>query len=344
MRPLKLVRDNTNIPFLSYRWWALAVSMTLIVGSIALVAVRGLNWGADFSGGQLMRVSFAQKPDVETLRLRIAKIGIGDFSIQESGDGKQVTLRIPLGGQKRNPIGQCFGSNPLSVSEKDSGAADAIATKVRKSILSGYPGSKFGSVESVSGKVGCELFSTGSLALTLAMAAIALFIWFRFEWQFGVGALATLFHDVVLTFGFFALTQLEFNLGIVAAVLTIVGYSLNDTIVVYDRIRENLRKYRKMEITALLDLSVNETLSRTITTSLSIMITLAILLFLGPEIIFGFTAAMLLGIVIGTFSSMYISAPALIWMNVGPDSFVQLEQAAAGKNERATPTEGFYEH
>jgi preprotein translocase subunit SecF len=182
----------------------------------------------------------------------------------------------------------------------------------------------------VSGKVGCELFSTGSIALALAMLGISLFIWFRFEWQFGVGALVTLFHDVVLTFGFFALTRLTFDLNVIAAILTIIGYSLNDTIVIYDRIRENLRKYRKMEIQPLLDLSVNETLSRTVTTSLSLVITLGILLLVGPDTIFGFTASMLLGIVIGTFSSFYISAPVLIWLNVTPDSFVQPESGRPG--------------
>jgi len=202
-----------------------------------------------------------------------------------------------------------------------------------------YPGVNVGSVNSVSGKVGCELFSTGSVALALAMAAIALFIWFRFEWQFGVGALVTLFHDVVLTFGFFAVTQLQFDLNVIAAILTIIGYSLNDTIVVYDRIRENLRKYRKMDMESLIDLSTNETLSRTVTTSLSLIITLAILLFVGPDTIFGFTAAMLLGIVIGTFSSFYISNPVLIWLKVGPDSFVPTAEASV--NERNVKPEGF---
>jgi preprotein translocase subunit SecF len=211
---------------------------------------------------------------------------------------------------------------------------------VRGDIAKAFPDANFGSVESVSGKVSCELFSTGSVALTLAMIAIALFIWFRFEWQFGVGALVTLFHDVVLTFGFFALTQLQFDLNVIAAILTIIGYSLNDTIVVYDRIRENLKKWRQMDLSALLDLSVNETLSRTVTTSLSLILTLAVLLFVGPDIIFGFTAAMLLGIVIGTFSSIYISAPMLIWLNVKSDSFVPME-TSTGSGERATHSEGY---
>jgi preprotein translocase subunit SecF len=339
MRPLKLVPDNTNIPFLSFRWVALAISIISLIGSVVLVSTRGLNWGADFSGGQSIRVEFAQKPDVEELRDRLEALGVGDVALQESGDGKQVTIRIPLTGERTNPIGQCFGANPIKQNEKDLGAANATTSKVRAAIAKDYAGAKFGSVESVSGKVSCELFSSGSIALSLAMLGIALFIWFRFEWQFGVGALVTLAHDVVLTFGFFALTQLQFDLGIVAAILTIAGYSLNDTIVVYDRIRENMRKWRKMDIPALLDLAMNETLSRTVTTSLSLIITLTILLFMGPEIIFGFTAVMLLGIVVGTFSSIYISAPVLLWLNVKQDSFIAAQE---GKDGEKVATEGYF--
>ena len=209
---------------------------------------------------------------------------------------------------------------------------------MRQTIEQSYPGAQVSAVESVSGKVSRELFRTGAWALGLAMVAITLFIWFRFEWQFGVGALFALFHDVALTLGFFAVTQLEFDLNIVAAILTIIGYSLNDTIVVYDRIRENLRKYRKMGIEQLLDLSINETLSRTVVTSLSIGIVLTILLVLGPDVIFGFTAAMLLGIVIGTFSSVYVSAAILLWLRLKPDSFLVRTDGVPGA-ERVRPRE-----
>ena len=341
MRPLKLVPDNTNFYFLRWRWVALALSIFLLVGSIALTATRGLNWGADFSGGQSMRVSFAKPTSAELVRDKIDALGIQDVSIQESGNGREATIRIPLAGANTNPIGQCFGSNPLSTGEKDVGAANATSSKVRAEILKAFPGSSIGSVESVSGKVSCELFSSGSVALSLAILAIALFIWFRFEWQFGIGALVTLFHDVVLTFGFFALTQLQFDLGIVAAVLTITGYSLQDTIVVYDRVRENMRKYRKMEMSSLMNLSLNETLSRTVTTSLSLMLTLGILLAMGPDVIFGFTAVMLLGIFIGTFSSLYISVPALLWLRATPEAFMAQEIASAEKGAPKVQTEGF---
>ena len=179
--------------------------------------------------------------------------------------------------------------------------------------------------ESVSGKVSEELAWDGALAIAFAMLGIAIYIWFRFEWQFGVGALLTLFHDVAMVFGFFAITQLQVDLNIVAAFLAIVGYSLNDTVVIYDRIRENLRKYRKMEIVSLLNFSLNETLSRTIVTSLSIMLALAVLLVLGPDVLFGLTIAILLGTFIGTYSSIYISAPALVWLGLKPDSFLRTE-------------------
>ena len=336
MRPIKLVPDNTNIAFLRWRWVALAISTFLIVASIALVSVRGLNWGVDFVGGQQMRVSFAKPVDIGELRVRLEKLNVGDVTIQELGNSQTMNVRIPLIGSS-NPIGKCLGGGVTPGGQ----ALDTnkIATKVRAAIVNGYPGVNIGSVASVSGKVGCELFSTGSIALLLAMAGIALYISFRFEWQFGVGALITLVHDVVLTFGFFALTQLQFDLNVIAAILTIIGYSLNDTIVVYDRIRENLKKYRKMAMEPLIDLSTNETLSRTVTTSLSLIITLAILLFLGPDMIFGFTAAMLLGIVIGTFSSFYISNPVLIWLNVGPNSF--LASTRNENAERVTKPEGF---
>lgn len=329
MRPIKLVPDNTNVRFLSFRWWALGVSIALLVLSVALVASRGLNWGIDFVGGQSMRVTFAKPADLATLRSELEGLDVGDVTIQQMSDPKVVNIRIPLGGDT-NPIAKCIGAGVSPTGKVDE--SNKIASRVRSELLKTYPGVNIGSVISVSGKVGCELFSTGSIALALAMVGISLFIWFQFEWQFGVGALVTLFHDLVLTFGFFALTQLPFDLNVIAAILTIVGYSLNDTIVVYDRIRENLRKYRKMEMEPLLDLSMNETLSRTVTTSLSLILTLAILLFVGPDIIFGFTAAMLLGIVIGTFSSIYISAPVLLWLNVGPDSFLA---RTTGANEGA---------
>jgi preprotein translocase subunit SecF len=313
MRPLKLIPDNTNIAFLKWRGWAMALSLALIAASLALVAVRGLNLGVDFVGGQMFRVTFEKPVPVDELRSTIGGLGLGEPSIQEFGKNQvSIRMQLPKGGED---------------------AANAAATKVRAAVQAQHPDARFDAVEAVSGKVSQELLQKGATSLGFAMFGIALYIWFRFEWQFGIGALFSLVHDVSLTFGFFALTQLQFDLNVVGAILTIIGYSLNDTIVVYDRIRETLKKFRKMAIEPLLDLAVNETLSRTMVTSASLMLTLIILLVFGPDVIFGFTAAMLLGIVIGTYSSVYVAAPILIWLKVGSDSFVPKESLAEGSGK-----------
>ena len=303
MKLLKLVPDHTNIAFLKWRNVAMAISMAMILASFVLVGVRSLNFGVDFVGGQMVRVTFSQTPDIDKLREEVSALSQGDISIQQFGSPRDIAIRTPL------PKG-------------DKASADRVAEHLQAVIKARYPDARVGSVDTVSGKVSGELLSTGVWSLMLAMLAISIYIWFRFEWQFGVGALFSLFHDVSLTFGFFALTQLEFNLNIVAAILTIIGYSLNDTIVTYDRVRENLRKFRKMQIIPILDLSINETLSRTVMTSLTVLLALTALLIFGPAVIFGFTAAMLLGIFIGTYSSVYMAAPILVWLKVGPDSFV----------------------
>ena len=327
MRLLKLVPDNTNIDFMKWRNLALVLSIIVTIAAIALVAVRGLNLGVDFIGGQSIRVAFNQAPPLDELRSQIGALNMGDATIQESRGAAlpgqvarpEVIIRLPL-------------------PEGDEAAANRVATQVRGVIQSNYPGAQVLAVDTVSGKVSGELFRSGAIAIALAMLGIAIYIWFRFEWQFGVGALVTLAHDVAMTMGFFSLTQLEFNLNVVAAILTLVGYSLNDTVVIYDRIRENLRKYRKMEIVPLLNLSLNETLSRTIVTSLSILMALLALLLIGPDVIFGLTAAIFVGIFVGTYSSIYISSPVLVWLGVSGESFVP--KAAQAGAERVAPKLG----
>lgn len=317
MRLLKLVPDNTNIDFLRWRNLAMAISMLSIIASIALVAVKGLNFGIDFVGGQSVRVEFAQSPNIDELRGKVEAIGLGEATIQQFGNSNAINIRTAL-------------------PEGDRASAEAAGRQLLAGIKSAYPQAKTGAVETVSGKVSNELLRTGAISLVLAMIGISLYIWIRFEWQFGIAALFALVHDVALTFGFFALTQLQFDLNIVAAILTIIGYSLNDTVVVFDRIRENLKKYRKMDIIALLNLSTNETLSRTIMTATSIIMALSVLVFLGPDVIFGFSLAMLLGIFVGTYSSIYMAAPILIWLKVGPDSFIPRTTAATAGGERVT--------
>ena len=304
MKLLKLIPDNTNLDFMRWRNIALIISIIATVASLTVVGVKGLNLGVDVIGGQMIRATFPTQVNVERLRSDVDRLHLGDASIQESGGPKSYQIRLPK-------------------PEGGEAAANRAASQVRAMLQQKYPGSRIDAVETVSGKVSEELARDGALSIALAMVGIALYIWFRFEWQFGVGALVTLFHDVSMTLGFFAFTQLQVDLNVVAAILTIVGYSLNDTVVIYDRIRENLRKYRKMAILPLLNLSLNETLARTVVTSFTVLIAMGIMMVIGPEVIFALSLAIFLGVVIGTYSSIYIATPVLVWLGVQPDSFLK---------------------
>ncbi|MGV3512039.1 MAG: protein translocase subunit SecF [Novosphingobium sp.] len=319
MKLLKLVPDNTNIHFLKWRVPFYVVSILLMAASWGLVLTKGLNLGVDFIGGQMIRVTFERSAEapVGELREEVARLGYGEPIIQRYGKPNEISIRMKL------PEG----------AGQEAALADKMARTITADIKKNHADARIDGVDSVSGKVSKELGWDAFKALGLASLAVAAYIWLRFEWQFGVGALFALVHDVTLTLGLFAITGMEFDLNIVAALLTLIGYSLNDTIVVYDRIRENMKKYRRMPMPELLDLSVNETLHRTIVTSLSMLITLVALLLLGPDVIFGFTAAITLGIFVGTYSSIYMAAPILIWLKVNPNSFVPTETALE-KQER----------
>lgn len=311
MKLLKLIPDNTNIHFLKWRVPFYVISLLLMAGSLGLVFTKGLNLGVDFIGGQMIRVTFERSAEAPVVQLReeVARLGFGEPIIQRYGKANEISIRMKL------PEGAAA----------DPALSDTMARTITADVKARHPDARIDGVDSVSGKVSQELGWDAFRALGLAALAVAAYIWLRFEWQFGVGALFALVHDVVLTLGLFALTGMEFDLNIVAALLTLIGYSLNDTIVVYDRIRENMKKYRRMPLAEMLDLSVNETLSRTVVTSLSMLITLLALLLLGPDVIFGFTAAITLGIFVGTYSSIYMAAPILIWLKVNPASFVPTE-------------------
>ncbi|MXP13774.1 protein translocase subunit SecF [Altererythrobacter confluentis] len=315
MRLLKLVPDDTNIKFLKWRVPFYVVSLALMAASWALVFTQGLNYGVDFAGGQEIRATFTQQAEAPIPQLRdtVASLeNVGDPVIQRFGAPNEVSIRVKLPPE----------------AEGDPAFADAMTRTITTALQAEYADIRIDGVDSVSGKVSGEFREMAIYALLAAMLAIAIYIWVRFEWQFGVGALFALVHDVSLTLGMFALFQMEFSLQIIAAILAIIGYSLNDTIVVYDRIRENLKKYRKMPLPELLDLSVNETLARTVMTSLTLLLALLPLLLFGPASLFGLTAAITLGIFVGTYSSIYMAAPILIWLGVDSHSFVPEESVA----------------
>ena len=302
MKLLKLVPDNTNIGFVKLRHWAFGLTLLLTVLAVGATFYKGLNLGVDFVGGLMIEAKFPQAVETDKVRDTIAGLRVGESSLQQFGDPKTVQIRLPLPEQG------------------GAGAANAVVEKTRKAMEAQFPGVTFSRYDTVSGKVSGELIQNGVLAVVLAIIGIAIFSWFRYEWQFGVSTFVAIVHDVLMTLGFFAVTQLEFDLNIIAAVLTIVGYSINDKMVIDDRIRENMRKYRKMDMKSLIDLSVNETLPRTVMTSVTILLALGALLLLGGHVLRGFTAAMMLGIIVGTYSSVYVSSSLLITLGLSPQT------------------------
>ena len=296
---LRLVPAKTNIAFLTHRIMAFVVSSFLFVASIGFFLWADLNYGIDFEGGILIEVGTPGPADIRQMRGALSGLNLGEVALQEFGRDTEVLIRV-----ERQP--------------GDSAAQQVAVAAVKEALAKKIPGEiSYRRVEFVGPKVSAELVRAGTLASVLAVIAMLVYIWFRFEWQFAVGAVLALVHDVVLTIGIFSLTRLEFNLSIIAAILTIVGYSVNDTVVVFDRIRENLRKYRRMPLTELLNVSINDTLSRTTMTSVTTLIALLTLFFFGGAVIKGFTFAMIWGVLVGTYSSIFIAAPLLIYVGLG---------------------------
>jgi preprotein translocase subunit SecF len=318
MRLLKLVPDNTNIDFVRLRYLAFAMTTLLTIGALALLGTRGLNMGVDFVGGLMVEETFPAPPSLDKVRHTIESLNVGQVALQQYGP-KTVSIRLPV---------------PEST---DAGATNAIVKKVETALAQQFPGATFSKYDTVSGKVSGELVHRGILAVVLAVLGIGLFAIFRFEWQFGVSTVVAITHDVLMTLGFFALFhQFEFDLNIVAAVLTVIGYSINDKIVIDDRIRENMRRYRKMEMREIINLSVNETLPRTVMTSLTIILALGALLLFGGQVLRGFTAAMILGVIVGTYSSIYVSSSLLITLGLRAEP-PQPKARANDKAERIMP-------
>ena len=313
MKLLKLIPDDTHFPFVRFRKVAYALSAALLIASLALLFTRGLNFGIDFTGGVMVEIETEGPADLGDLRGRLGGLGLGDVQIQTFGAPNDVLIRV--------------GQNVSETDGEEQAAVRAIKAELGDSVT-------YRRVEVVGPQVGDELIRDATIAVLLSLALMLLYIWIRFEWQFSLGAILALGHDVLLTMGVFSLLQFEFNLSTIAALLTIVGYSMNDTVVVYDRVRENLRRFKRMPLEELLDLSINDTLSRTVITAVTTLIALIALFIFGGEVIRGFTFAMIFGIVVGTYSSIFVAAPVLLAFGVKRDwSAVSADNAkASAKN------------
>lgn len=299
MWTLKLVPAETKVDFIRLHIASFIVSISLVIASLGLFFTQGLNFGIDFKGGTLIEIGTNGPADIAGLRNVIGNLDLGEVQIQEFGSPEDVLIRV---GEKANAT-----DNADNLS-----AVDQIRNALPQDVT-------FRRVEVVGPQISSELVRAGFLAVTVAIGLMLFYIWLRFEWQFSVGAVLALIHDIILTIGVFCLIQLEFNLSIIAAILTIVGYSMNDTVVVYDRVRENLRRFKKMPLSDLANLSINSTLSRTVMTSLTTLLALFSLYILGGEVIRGFTLAMIWGVFVGTYSSIFIASPVLMYLGVKRD-------------------------
>ncbi len=303
---LRLVRQGTTIDFFHRAKLWLGISLVLMVIAFGSFLFQGLNFGIDFQGGTSIRTQSEQPVDVGAYRAALEPLELGDVSITEVFD--------PNFDENQN-----VAMVRIQAQEGDERIATETIQAIQTALQSIDPNMAFPSVESVGPKVSGELIQTAALAVALAVLAILAYIWLRFEWQFAVGAVLALTHDVILTIGIFSELQIKFDLAIIAALLTIVGYSINDTVIVFDRVRENLRKYKKMDLKEVLNLSINETLSRTIMTSVTTLLALVSLFVLGGDVIRGFVFAMIWGVLIGTYSSIFVASAILLVLGVKRD-------------------------
>lgn len=296
---IKLIPDHTKIDFIGTRYIGFAVTAIMILASIFLLATKGLNYGIDFTGGTLVEISTKETPDLAKLRESLNNLELGEISIQEFGSPTNLLVRVP--GQGDDPAVQ-----------------KAAIEKVKATIGAEYKDVDYRRVEFVGPQVGKELKTKGVIAVLAAMIGIMAYVWFRFEWQFGVAAVITLAHDVFAVLGFMSIMGRNFDLSSLAALLMVAGFSINDTVVIFDRIREMMRKYRKKPMAEIANLAINDTLSRTVMTSLVTLLSLIALAVFGGEVIRGFTEALLFGFVVGTYSSIYVASAILLYLGLRP--------------------------
>jgi preprotein translocase subunit SecF len=313
MRSFRLIPDDTRIPFVRYRYWAYALSGALVLLTLILLPTKGLNLGIDFRGGILIEVGMpTAAPDLAAMRSALGDLELGEVALQEFGTPSDILIRVEH--QEGGEVGQLAAVNEVKA---------ALAERFGNDI-------SYRRVEFVGPKVSEDLLWAGTQATVYALIAILVYVWFRFEWQFAVGAVVALVHDAVTTVGLFSLLGLEFNLASIAAILTIIGYSINDTVVIYDRVRENLRRYKAMPLPELIDRSINETLARTVMTSLTTLLALLALLMAGGPTIRGFAIAMVWGIVIGTYSTIYVASPMVLHLHLRRERVAQAAETAEG--------------
>jgi preprotein translocase subunit SecF len=309
MRGIRIVPDGTNIQFMRGRYAGLIVSFVLSLGSVILFFHPGLNYGVDFTGGVNVELRLAAPTEPATIRAALEPLQLGEVRVQGFGGPQDMLVRL---GPK---------------------AADqGVHKAVRDALTQQLPGSEVRRLEVVGAKVSSELFRDGMLAAAMSLLAVLIYIWFRFDWQFGVGVVATLVLDATKTIGFFALTRIQFDLNSLAAIMILIGYSVTDKVVVYDRIRENLRKFRTMPLRALIDLSINQTLGRTVATSSTVLLSILPLAFMGGESVQNFAIAIIFGIVVGTSSSIFIASPILLFLGekrLRPSANLPAENEAA---------------
>ncbi|MCA3633473.1 MAG: protein translocase subunit SecF [Methylobacterium sp.] len=312
MKLLRIVPDNTKFGFMRFRRISFPFSAIASIVSVVAFLWLGLNVGIDFKGGTVVELQArGDRANVALIREEANRLGFGDVEVQEFGGPREVLLRVGLqdGGDR---------------------AQAEVVVKLRQAFEKDYD---FRKVEVVGPRVSQELVQNGTIGVLLAILTILIYLWFRYEWQFAVGAVIATMHDLVLTIGFFAVTQIQFDQTSIAAILTIIGYSLNDTVVVYDRVRELLRKYKKIKLFELLDLSMNSTLPRTVITSVTTILALIALSIFGGDAIWGFCIALLFGVLIGTYSSIFVAAPILIYLGVRVGEGVGSEKPA----DKTTP-------